>query len=531
MTTLLAAALAGFAALSLEVLGVRWLAPWFGTTSLVWSNQIGVVLLAMAVGAALGGRLARRGGPPVRWAAGLLGGAGLLLAASLVLLPWFCAWLLPEGLRLEEAAGIALGGSLAGALLFFAPPVLLLAMVAPLLVEIRSAERGAGRAAGEVSAAGTVGSLLGVFGSTYVALPFLGIRLTLALLAGCLIVAGALLAAKDRRLAALGLLPLLPLAAADPALAANLPDRSAEGLETRVEAVVETPYQRLRVVAFHEPDTELPVERWLQMNEGVDSYQSLWRPGGSWPGGYYDLFVLAPLYALHGSEDRGEPVRFWSLGHAGGAALGPVAAGLGDREWSAVGVELDPEAVSLGQEWLPLPPALSRRTEVRVGDARLQLRGAPADLDFLLLDAYAAQFEIPAHLASAEFFHETARHLRPGGVLAVNLGTSSSAGTQGAAVGSILAGLRDAYGEHLRLHRVPFSRNVLVFARKDQPLMPLEQLQASIPAGVPVFVGAAALAGQVQAGEALPGGEAYHDDRNAISLDQAREWIAEATGP
>ncbi|MBC8327819.1 MAG: fused MFS/spermidine synthase [Planctomycetes bacterium] len=525
MTTLLAAALAGFASLALEILGVRWLAPWFGTTSLVWSNQIGVVLLAMALGATLGGRLARRGASPLRWAAGLLGGAGLLLGLGIVLLPAFCAWLLPPGLRLEEAAGIALGGSLAGALLFFAPPVLLLSMVAPLLVEIRAAERGAGRAAGEVSAAGTLGSLLGVFGSTYLALPFLGIRLTLALLAACLILAGSLLSSRRRRLGALALLPLLPLASGDPAMAANLPQL--EGLETRVLEVLETPYQRLRVVGFSAPGNLAPAERWLQMNEGVDSYQSRWQPGQVWPGGYYDLFVLAPLYALHGAEAQA-PVHFWSLGHAGGAALGPVAAGLGDRQWSAVGVELDAGALELCGRWMPSPEQAAARTELRLGDARLLLRGAPEDLDFLLLDAYSAQFEIPAHLATAEFFSETRQHLRTGGVLAVNLGASSEAGTAGGAVGGIIAGLRLAYEDRVRLHQVPFSRNVLVFARKDLPLPPLEELWAAMPDDVPRLVGGAAMPGQVREGDDLPTGTPFRDDLNAIAVVQAREWVAEA---
>ena len=63
---LFAAALSGFAVLTLEILGVHWLAPWFGTSALVWSNQIGVVLLAMALGGWYGGRAARRSIDPLR---------------------------------------------------------------------------------------------------------------------------------------------------------------------------------------------------------------------------------------------------------------------------------------------------------------------------------------------------------------------------------------------------------------------------------------------------------------------------------
>ncbi|RMH03764.1 MAG: hypothetical protein D6702_05050 [Planctomycetota bacterium] len=525
MTALLAAALAGFAALSLEILGVRWLAPWFGTTSLVWTNQIGVVLAAMAAGAALGGRLARSGRPPLPTAAVLLGGAGLLLALALALLGPFCAWLLPPDLRLEEAAGIAVGGSLAGALLFFAPPVLLLAMVAPLLVEARSAARGAGRAAGEVSAAGTAGSLLGVFGSTYLALPVLGIRPTLALVAAALVLAGALLASAGRRCrrAAPALLPLLPLLAPDPAANANLP--ALPGLESEVREVRETPYQRLRVVEFRDPAAPGPVERWLQMNEGLDSYQSRWLPDSPWPGGYYDLFALAPCYALDGAAaDR--PVRFWSIGHACGAALGPVAAVLGGRDWRAVGVELDPAAVELGRKWLPATAAAAARTEVVIGDGRVALRGAPPDLDFLLVDAYAAQFEIPGHLATLEFFREARAHLRPGGVLALNLGTAARRAGRGRTVRGILGGLVEAFpAGGVRLHEVPFARNVVVFARRERPLAPLDALAATLPGGLPRELAGAVLPGQVREGPALDPGRPFLDDRSDLALALAREWL------
>ncbi|KAA3608039.1 MAG: hypothetical protein DWQ01_13245 [Planctomycetota bacterium] len=519
---LLAAGLAGFAVLSLEILGVHWLAPWFGASSLVWSNQIGVVLLAMAAGGWLGGRSARKSSAPERLAGQLLLAGGLLIATGLMLLPWVAAWFLPgAGLALEKAAGLFLGGSLTCALLFFAPPVLLLAMVAPLLVESRAKQKGAGGAAGEISACGTVGSLLGVFGSSFVAIPSLGTRLTLALVAAVLVLAGLLLARAPKTWLAVLIFPALPLTWQDAGHRANLPTE-ASGLEAKVLEVAETPYQRLRVVQFSDG------ERWLQMNEGLDSYQARWLPRSLWPGGYYDLFLLAPLYALEGRESQ-QPVRFWNLGFGTGATMGPVAAALQGLEWEAVGVELDPAIVELGKRYLPMPVELPPQIQILAGvDARAQLRSAPQDLDFILLDAYARQFEIPLHLATVEFFHEVAGHLRPGGVFAVNVGSSEdpwSETEQGGFTATLRATLAEAFGDHLRLHRVSLSRNLMLFARKDRPFPKLEYLAEVMPSKVPVTVGAACLPGQVLDGAPAETVEPFRDDRNPLALAQARLWL------
>jgi len=48
----------GFAVMVLEIVGARFLQPYFGGTFYVWTSQIGVVMLALAMGYAIGGRLA-----------------------------------------------------------------------------------------------------------------------------------------------------------------------------------------------------------------------------------------------------------------------------------------------------------------------------------------------------------------------------------------------------------------------------------------------------------------------------------------
>ena len=69
----------GFAVMVLEIVGARYLQPYFGGAFYVWTSQIGVVMLALALGYAIGGRLADR------WKrAQILG--GMLIAAGIFIL-------------------------------------------------------------------------------------------------------------------------------------------------------------------------------------------------------------------------------------------------------------------------------------------------------------------------------------------------------------------------------------------------------------------------------------------------------------
>ena len=66
LPVLLAALVGGAGTMTVELAAVRLLAPWYGTSLSVWTNVIAVVLLALAVGYALGGRLSARGRPLLR---------------------------------------------------------------------------------------------------------------------------------------------------------------------------------------------------------------------------------------------------------------------------------------------------------------------------------------------------------------------------------------------------------------------------------------------------------------------------------
>jgi hypothetical protein len=154
--------------LVLELVAGRILAPFVGVSIHTWTSIIGVVLAGISLGNYLGGRLADRGGSG-RALGVLLGGGGL---ASVAVLP------LASGLGALAPRGYPLVPRivLLTTLIFFLPS-LLLGMIPPIAIKLLLDDLGrAGKVAGRVYAASTVGSLAGTFLTGFVLLACVGTR-------------------------------------------------------------------------------------------------------------------------------------------------------------------------------------------------------------------------------------------------------------------------------------------------------------------------------------------------------------------
>jgi MFS family permease len=192
---LLAAGLAGAAVMVLELTAARALAPGFGTSVITWTNVIGVVLLALAIGSAVGGTLADRL-PRSR----VLGGVLLVAAALIVPVPFLITplqdFLLPAPRPLAPDVTVPGMGLrvLATTALLFAPPVLLMGMVSPFVARlVKDLGVPSGQAAGRTYAVATFGSLAGTYLPAHLTLEWVGVRATIFLAAGILGLAAALL--------------------------------------------------------------------------------------------------------------------------------------------------------------------------------------------------------------------------------------------------------------------------------------------------------------------------------------------------
>ena len=160
--------LGGFAVMVLEIIGTPYLAKTFGGAFYIWVSQIGVILVALALGYAIGGTLADRFGR-----AGLLtiplGIAGLFT----MFIPRLTDRLLLKIVdrhpldRDIPLIWVKLDPVLGSALVFFLP-CLVLAVISPYTVRLlaKKLER-VGTVSGMIYSASTIGSIAGVFVTGY----------------------------------------------------------------------------------------------------------------------------------------------------------------------------------------------------------------------------------------------------------------------------------------------------------------------------------------------------------------------------
>jgi len=117
----------GMSTLGAEIAAQRLMAPFFGSSTVIWANTIAVVLLALSVGYWLGGRLADR--RPQKEA---LYGLVLLGSALLAVVPFIAHPFLSLSVSAFDDLSVgAFTASLFGTLVLVAVPLLLLGAVSP----------------------------------------------------------------------------------------------------------------------------------------------------------------------------------------------------------------------------------------------------------------------------------------------------------------------------------------------------------------------------------------------------------------
>lgn len=183
----------------LEIVGARFLAKDFGSSFHVWVSQIGVVLIALALGYYLGGALADRWQRPSLLMA-LLVPAGLLLWV----IPEAAGWLIEAIITRHPpdqpipALWQKLDPVLGSALVFLLPCVVL-AMLSPYMIRLSTRDLAQlGRSSGMIIAISTFGSIAGVFVSGFILIDHLRLSAIFRWMGGLTIGLGCLCLVFDR---------------------------------------------------------------------------------------------------------------------------------------------------------------------------------------------------------------------------------------------------------------------------------------------------------------------------------------------
>jgi spermidine synthase len=471
----------GAASLGVEIAVARLIAPYFGASTIVWANTIGVILVALSVGYWLGGRLADRYPSRRGLCLLILGAAGLLVVVPLVARPFFDL----SVNALDSIDAGAFVGSLVAVLVLAAVPVVLLGACSPYAIRLAVPDvEHSGRVAGRLYAVSTAGSLAGTMLAALVLIPFAGTQRTFFSFALALALAGA---------AGLGprYLPL-PVAVAALIVAPVGAIKSAD--DGRVLYEGESALQYIRVV--EQPDGD----RALELNEG-QAIHSLYRPGSWLTGGYWDGMLTLPFAAL-----SHQPRRVAILGNAAGTtarAYGHFFPGVGIDA-----VEIDPKLEEIGDRYFGLGSVPN--LDVHAEDARPWLRRSGGGFDVIVIDAYRQPY-IPFYLTTREFFELVRARLAPGGIAIVNVGHPEGNDDLERVIGHTMAAVfRDVLRDPIE------EQNTLVAGTDAEASA--DRIRAVAPL-LPTELTSLAERQAERVGPRLPGGSIYTDDRAPV------EWL------
>ncbi len=381
----------GTGSLGAEIAVARLMAPFFGASTIVWANTIGVVLVALSIGYWWGGRLADRD-PSIRALCKLvLAAAALLAVVPFLAHPFFNI----SVDALDSISAGAFAGSLLAVLVLVAVPVMLLGAASPYALRLAVPDvEHTGRVAGRLYAISTAGSLTGTMVSSLLLIPFVGTQRTFLIFA--LVIGATAVAGLGLRFA-----PVAVLIAAALAIPVGTVKSSNSG-----EVIYETETEMQYAHVVENSDGE----RSLELNEG-QAVHSLYRPGSYLTGRYWDGLIVLPFAAL----DR-PPQRVAILGNAAGTTARMYGHYFPDARVD--GVEIDGDLTDIGRKYFDMQgPDLHTYT----ADARPWLRQSDGGYDVIVVDAYRQPY-IPFYLATKEFFELVRDRLAPGGAVVVNVG-------------------------------------------------------------------------------------------------------------
>ncbi|MBR1455602.1 MAG: fused MFS/spermidine synthase [Oscillospiraceae bacterium] len=393
---------AGMSVMAVELGASRLLAPYFSSSQIVWTIIIGTIMIAMALGNIYGGRKADRDPDPDKLYRRIT-----VAAVWIALIPVVGKYVIlgiSALLIFSVNSNFLIWAAFAACMVIFVFPLFLLGTVTPSLAKytMENLEDNA-RIVGTLGAANTIGSIIGTFVPTFVTIPAVGTSVTFLIFAGILL-ALALIYFISGKVKSGG-----AAAAVLIFLASCVLGHGSSFAFWKDDLVFEgeSIYNYLQV-----EDTDSSVILSTNVLFGV---QSIRMKEEGLTGMYYDYALAAPFMAGAGERQAaGEPLELLILGMGTGTYGSQCTRYF--PEIRVEGVEIDARITDLAHAYFALPEDVP----VATYDGRAYLNAVDKRYDVIMVDAYQ-DITIPFQMSSLEFFTLVREHLRPGGVMVVNM--------------------------------------------------------------------------------------------------------------
>lgn len=434
---------AGMAVMAVELGASRLLAPYFSSSQIVWTIIISTIMIAMALGNIYGGRSADKNPDPDRLYRRLLIAA--VWTAAIPVLGKYIILLITGILIVTISSNLLIAAGFLACMVIFVFPCFLLGTVTPSLTKyaVRSLDD-SGSTVGRLGAANTVGSIIGTFAPTFITIPTVGTSVTFLIFSGILLALAMIYfisanTGKIRCLVSVILFVLCSVFGHSGHFAFWNNSLAYEG---------ESIYNYLQVQ--EDKDTVI-----LSTNV-LFGIQSISRKDGSLTGMYYDYAMAAPVMAGFVPDEEVSKASDKESG-SGDDSAAYVDAGAqaqshaGDRAESQAGnscdililgngsgtyakecanhfpdakiqgVEIDQKITDLAGRYFDMPDSV----KVATYDGRAYLEADRHTYDVIMVDAYQ-DISVPFQMSSVEFFSMVKEHLKPNGVMVVNMNMRAS---------------------------------------------------------------------------------------------------------
>lgn len=375
----------GFLILSVEIISFRMFSPFFGSSVYITGALLGCIMVAMALGAYFGGRLSDR---VLHWRAIYW----VLFVADILLFALFSFY---YPVLSFFAKGNLISGSLISAFILLFLPMTLLSVAVPFVIRFMARQNKMGAVSGRVSAASTIGCIVAVFFTTFVMIPYIGVKYSLLINAVILfLLCFPPLLAKPRKALPMLVFLLVALPGLGKKQGTLFYDKDSVYNDIKVEKISE--------------------EGFLAYNLIMNNISQGSRTMQGDPATYYEFWhyfsQAVPVMA-------GNCKRICILGLNCGGSAERYA-----NYWPGLqidGVEIDPDVIKLGYDYFGFNkiPGL----KVYENDARIFLQHNDFRYDVVEVDAFQSGEFIPAHLATREFFQLISDRLTDSGMVLVNL--------------------------------------------------------------------------------------------------------------
>lgn len=389
----------GMTVMAVELGAQRLLSPYFSASQIVWTIVIGVIMIAMALGNIIGGKMADKNKKPEKLFVWIF-----VAATWIMLIPLFGKFVV-SGIAILLAAFVTknylIWASLVSCIVVFVFPLMILGMVTPNIVKFATKNLdNNGKIVGKIEAYNTIGSIVGTFIPTFVSIPYIGTSLTFVVFAGILyLICFVFFLIRKKFLIRTTVILLICSGIGIASMKINV-----AFWNKNITYEGESVYNYLRV-----EENEDSVIFSTNVLFGV---QSVKMKEKGLTGFYYDYAMAAPIMA--GVYEK--PIDVLILGLGTGTFAYQCYDYFDREELSFDGVEIDGKVVDLAKKYFSLP----EKVNVFVEDGRAYLNTKEKKYDVIMVDAYR-DISIPFQMSSVEFFRSVKQHLNENGVMVVNM--------------------------------------------------------------------------------------------------------------